>query len=60
MAQKFRGVVGATINSTRFGYLKSYNYDDALKYDPPPYFLDPTSGSWGIKTFAEVRAAYRS
>jgi hypothetical protein len=58
MAQKFRGVVG-TSGSAGTGYLKSYNYDDALKFDPPPYFLDPTSGSWGVKTFAEVRAAYR-
>jgi Tfp pilus assembly protein PilX len=57
MAQKFRGAVGSGgVDGT--GYLKSYNYDDALKYDPPPYFLDPTSGSWGVKTFAEVRRAY--
>jgi Tfp pilus assembly protein PilX len=56
MAQKFRGVVGTASGS---GYKKDYNYDDALKYDPPPFFLDPTSGSWGVKTFAEVTAAYR-
>jgi Tfp pilus assembly protein PilX len=57
MAQKFRGVVGTSAGA---GYKKDYNYDDALKFDPPPYFLDPTSGSWGVKTFAEVRPAYRT
>jgi hypothetical protein len=57
MAQKFRGIVG-TSGDNASGYLKDYNYDDALKNDPPPFFLDPTSGSWGVKQFAEVRRAY--
>ncbi|HEY0486271.1 MAG TPA: hypothetical protein VGD72_08475 [Mycobacteriales bacterium] len=59
MAQRFRGAVGTSSGSTTAtGYKKGYSYDNNLKFDPPPYFLDPTSGGWGATTFAEIRAAY--
>jgi Tfp pilus assembly protein PilX len=59
MAQRFRGAVATGSGSTTTtGYAKDYNYDENLKFDPPPHFLDPTSGGWGAKTFAEIEAAY--
>lgn len=45
IAQKHRGIVG-TGGGT--GYIKSYNYDDRLKYRSPPYFLDPVQASWRV------------
>jgi hypothetical protein len=29
------------------GYLKSYWYDSRMKYEMPPYFLQPTNSGWG-------------
>jgi hypothetical protein len=49
IAQKFRGPVGTfsgtTLNS---GYTKDYNYNDALRYRSPPYFLDPMQAAWRV------------
>jgi hypothetical protein len=49
IAQKFRGPVGTfsgtTLNS---GYTKDYNYNDALRYRSPPYFLDPLQAAWRV------------
>ena len=49
VAQKFRGPVG-TFNSagTVNGYSKNYEYDDRLRYQEPPNFLDPVTKSWVI------------
>lgn len=49
VAQKFRGPVG-TFNSsgTASGYTKNYEYDDRLRYQEPPSFLDPVTKSWII------------
>jgi hypothetical protein len=51
IAQKFRGPVG-TFNSstgqTVSGYAKNYEYDDRLRYEEPPNFLDPVSKSWVV------------
>ncbi|HSK49382.1 MAG TPA: hypothetical protein VK889_02685 [Solirubrobacterales bacterium] len=49
IAQKFRGPVG-TFNryGTASGYSKNYEYDDRLRYQEPPSFLDPVSKSWVI------------
>lgn len=55
VAQRYSGLVGTP---GTHGYLRAYSHDEALRYDPPPYFPDPTSGAWGVKTFAETRAAY--
>lgn len=46
ISQKFRGTVGTT-NDT--GYIKDYNYDDRLRYQEPPNFLDPVESAWHIQ-----------
>jgi Tfp pilus assembly protein PilX len=59
MAQRFRGAVATGSGSTTStGYQKGYSFDENLKFDPPPHFLDPTSGGWGSTRYAEVTAAY--
>ena len=50
IAQKFRGTVstfssGSTVAT---GYAKSYNYNRALRYREPPYFIAPTESAWKI------------
>jgi hypothetical protein len=50
ISQKFRGAVGTTSNnSIANGYSKSYNYDDRLRYQEPPYFFDPVQSAWHIQ-----------
>jgi type II secretory pathway pseudopilin PulG len=44
IAQKFRGPVGRGTP----GYKKSYNYDDRLKYQEPPSFIEPEKLPWVI------------
>ena len=46
IAQRHRGVVGTSGGNT--GYIKSYNYDENLRYRSPPHFLDPIQTSWRI------------
>jgi hypothetical protein len=49
IAQKFRGPVGTFSGSSRrSGYAKDYNYNDALRYRSPPYFLDPLQAAWRV------------
>ena len=49
IAQQFRGTVGTNSGGTiSTGYIKNYNYDAALKYHQPPYFLDPVQASWNL------------
>ncbi|HEY7659641.1 MAG TPA: hypothetical protein VIC58_03485 [Actinomycetota bacterium] len=55
IAQKYRGIVGL-INTS--GYAKNYNYDQRLKYDSPPKFLNPVASAWQIVTWAESGAAH--
>ncbi|HEY7756319.1 MAG TPA: hypothetical protein VID69_08845 [Actinomycetota bacterium] len=50
IAQKYRGIVGL-INTT--GYAKDYVYDQRLKYDSPPKFLNPVASAWQVVTWAE-------
>lgn len=47
IAQKYRGAVGTT-GSNGSGYLKSYNYDDRLRYLSPPSFIEPEKTAWVI------------
>jgi hypothetical protein len=50
ISQKFRGAVGTTSNNNiANGYSKSYNYDDRLRYQEPPYFFDPVQSAWHIQ-----------
>lgn len=56
--EQWRGPVG-TVNSSGSlvdGYLKSYIYDQRLKYLSPPYYLSPSTPSWalGNVTFAQT------
>jgi hypothetical protein len=46
LSQKWRGPVGTTGGT---GYLKDYNYDDRLRYQEPPNFLDPVESAWHIQ-----------
>jgi hypothetical protein len=55
ITQKYRGIVGL-INTT--GYAKAYSYDQRLKYDSPPHFLNPIASSWQVVTWSERKAAY--
>jgi len=49
IAQKWRGIIGQTnSNGTVNGYIKSYNYDDRLRYREPPNFLDPVTVTWNL------------
>lgn len=54
IAQKFRGPVGTFQTgrngqtTTVSGYSKKYEYDDRLRYEEPPNFLDPVSKSWVV------------
>ncbi len=50
IAQVFRGPVG-TIGST--GYLKNYVYDDRLREQEPPHFLNPIQAAWRIQRETE-------
>ncbi len=44
--QKFRGAVGTTGGT---GYLKDYVYDDRMRYQEPPHFLDPVETAWHLQ-----------
>ncbi|HEV7398795.1 MAG TPA: hypothetical protein VGN84_00855 [Solirubrobacterales bacterium] len=45
ISQKFRGTVGTQGGN---GYVKSYNYDERLKYLEPPSFIEPEKLPWVI------------
>ncbi len=48
MAQDFRGPVATADGSDNIatGYIKNYEYDNALQLRWPPYFLSSTSATW--------------
>jgi type II secretory pathway pseudopilin PulG len=50
IAQVYRGPVG-TVGST--GYLKNYVYDDRLREQEPPHFLNPIQAAWRIQRETE-------
>jgi len=39
------------------GYDKSYNYDDRLASEEPPYFLNPVSAQWYVARQTECNSA---
>jgi hypothetical protein len=54
IAQKFRGPVGTSVNGTpETGFLKSYTYDDRLRFRSPPKFLDPVAAGWQVQLYVE-------
>jgi hypothetical protein len=56
VAQRYRGPVG-TFNSGSIysGYSKNYAYDQRLKYDSPPKFLNPVASAWQVVTWSECK-----
>ena len=50
IAQKFRGTVStfSSGSSVATGYAKDYNYNRALRYREPPFFIPPTESAWRI------------
>ncbi len=52
IAQKYRGTVGTNGNS---GYTKTYTYDQRMKYQSPPFFLNPIDSAWQIVTWVECK-----
>lgn len=47
IAQRFRGPVGTFSGSGPVsGYSKDYTYDDRLRYQEPPHFLNPVQSAW--------------
>jgi hypothetical protein len=58
IAQLFRGTVGTQNNGTvSSGYDKSYNYDDRLASEEPPYFLNPVSAQWYVARQTECNSS---
>jgi hypothetical protein len=63
IAQLFRGTVG--VQGTHSdgsvyaadGYTKSYDYDDRLASEEPPYFLNPVSAQWYVARQTECNSA---
>jgi hypothetical protein len=45
IAQIYRGPVGQIGTS---GYLKNYTYDDNLRAEEPPHFLEPVQAAWHV------------
>jgi hypothetical protein len=59
IAQQYRGAVGTFSGTTvTTGYSKNYSYDNRLKYDSPPKFLNPVASAWQVVTWAERAGAY--
>ncbi|HTG47091.1 MAG TPA: pilus assembly PilX N-terminal domain-containing protein [Actinomycetota bacterium] len=52
IAQKYRGTVGTGGAS---GYTKTYSYDQRMKYQSPPFFLNPVAAAWQIVTWIECK-----
>jgi hypothetical protein len=54
IAQYFRGPVGTNNGGTiATGYSKNYTYDDRLRYEEPPHFINPVQGAWRIERQTE-------
>ena len=54
IAQKFRGPVGTSVSGVpESGFIKSYTYDDRLRFRSPPRFLDPVQASWKLQSQVE-------
>jgi hypothetical protein len=53
IAQKWRGPVG-TFGGSPSGYLKSYNYDNRLRYSSPPHAATLSSAAFRTIQWAEI------
>ncbi len=55
IAQSYRGPVGTgSGGSVTTGLAKNYLYDQRLKYQSPPSFLDPIASAWEIAVWKEI------
>jgi Tfp pilus assembly protein PilX len=54
IAQVYRGPVGVIGTS---GYLKNYTYDDNLRAEEPPHFLEPVQAAWHVERETECNGA---
>ncbi len=54
LTQRFRGIV----RTGSSGYAKNYVYDQRLRYDAPPRFLNPTISSFSAVRTAEAKPQY--
>lgn len=52
IAQIFRGPVG-TFGGSGTGFIKNYTYDDRLREQEPPHFLNPVQAAWHIQRETE-------
>ena len=60
LTQKYRGSVGTVSGTTVLsGYGKDYRYDQRLRYDAPPRFLNPLVSTFGPVRTAEKPPVYR-
>ena len=56
IAQRYRGPVGTNSSgSIATGFAKNYTYDQRLKYQSPPKFLDPVASAWSIAVWKEIQ-----
>jgi Tfp pilus assembly protein PilX len=53
IAQIFRGPVGTSGGGGSTGFVKSYNYDDRLREQEPPHFLNPVQAAWHVQRETE-------
>ncbi len=55
IGQRYRGPVGTgSGGSIATGLAKNYQYDQRLKYQSPPKFLDPIASAWEIAVWKEI------
>jgi hypothetical protein len=47
ISQRFRGPVGQSGTSPN-GYIKTYEYNDRLRFREPPFFMDPVASAWRV------------
>ena len=45
IAQSYRGLAGIIGQDS---YIKNYNYDDDLRAEEPPHFLEPIQAAWHV------------
>jgi Tfp pilus assembly protein PilX len=54
IAQKFRGPVGTSSSGDPVsGFVKSYTYDDRMRFRSPPRFVDPVAAGWQVQLYTE-------
>jgi hypothetical protein len=59
IAQKYRGAVGTGSGGTvSTGYAKNYQYDQRFRYTGPPKFLAPSTITYGITVWVEVKPVF--